>query len=68
MALLDTLEELNNARTHPLWILGGDFNMITRLGEKMGGRAKLEPESSHFKDFIQNNLLIDLQYSNGIYT
>ena len=53
--LLDTIAELNSKIIHPLWIMGGDFNMITRLEEKQGGRAKLENESGHFKDFIQNN-------------
>jgi len=33
-ALLKSLETLNSTRTHPLWITGGDFNMITRLEEK----------------------------------
>ena len=42
--------------------------MITKLKEKMGGRAKLEQEAGHFKDFIERNLLIDLQYCNGIHT
>ena len=67
-ALLDTMEILNNNRTHPLWILGGDFNKITMLEEKTGGRPRLEPESSHFKDFINRCWLIDLPFSNGIYT
>eukprot|EP00253_Pinus_taeda_P023643 PITA_23643 len=58
IALLDTIEALNFNRLHPLWIIGGDFNMIT----------KLEQENGHFKDFIQNNMLIDLQFCNGMHT
>jgi len=42
IALLNTIEALNNNRLHPLWIIGGDFNMITKLEEKLGGRNKLE--------------------------
>lgn len=42
IALLDTIEVLNFNRVHPLWIIGGDFNIITKLEEKQGGRAKLE--------------------------
>ena len=42
--------------------------MITKLEEKKGGRAKLGNESGHFKDFIQNNWLIDLKFSNGMHT
>eukprot|EP00253_Pinus_taeda_P005765 PITA_05765 len=68
IALLDTIEALNINRVHPLWITGGDFNMITKLEEKRGGRAKMEQENDHFKEFIQNNLLIYMESSNGIHT
>ena len=34
IALLNTIEVLNLHKVHPLWIIGGDFNMITRLEEK----------------------------------
>lgn len=37
MALLDTIEALSLYKFHPLWIIGGDFNMITKLEEKQGG-------------------------------
>lgn len=40
--LLDTIEALNNNRSHPLWIVAGDFNMITSSEEKIGGRHRLE--------------------------
>eukprot|EP00253_Pinus_taeda_P003053 PITA_03053 len=66
-ALLDTIEVLGNDRKHPLWIIGGDFNMITKLEEKIGGRNRLDPESSHFKEFIQNASLIDMPFSNGTF-
>jgi hypothetical protein len=52
IALLNTVEQLNSTRAHLLWILGGDFNMITNLDENRGGRAKLEADNTHFKDFI----------------
>lgn len=68
ITLLNTIEALNINRFHPLWIIGGDFNMITRLEEKQGARAKLEQENGHFKEIIQNNLLIDLQFYNGMHT
>ena len=67
-ALLNTIAGLNQNRIHPLWLIGGDFNMITRLEEKRGGRPKLETESSLFKNFIQNQQLIDLQFCNGLFT
>lgn len=66
--LLKTIEALNNHRTHPLWIIGGDFNMITKMEEKLGGRNRLEQETNYFKDFIHNASLIDLQFCNGKYT
>lgn len=47
--LLKLLETLNSTRTHPLWITGGDFNMITRLEGKKGGRRKMDSERSGFK-------------------
>eukprot|EP00253_Pinus_taeda_P002079 PITA_02079 len=66
--LLDNIEVLGNDRKHPLWIIGGDFNMITKLEEKIGGRNRLDPESSHFKEFIQNASLIDMPFGNGAFT
>ena len=66
--LLDTMAHLNLNRSHPLWIIGGDFNMILRMDEKTGGRSRSDSESSHFKNFINNNWLIDIPFSNGIFT
>lgn len=66
--LLHTLTTLNSSKSHPLWISGGDFDIITALEEKSGGRAKLEGDSIGFKDFIHENQLMDLQTSNGMYT
>eukprot|EP00253_Pinus_taeda_P030389 PITA_30389 len=68
VALLNTLEALNNNKRHPLWITGGDFNMITKLEEKIGGRNRLDPENSLFRDFIQNSFLIDMPFGNGTFT
>jgi len=68
IALIHTLEALNFNRRYPLWIVVGDFNMITKLEEKIGGRNKLEQENTHFKDFIQNASLIDMHYCNGTST
>ena len=42
--------------------------MITRLEEKRGGRIKLDCESMHFKNYIHNNMLIDMEFNDGIYT
>ena len=66
--LLKSLETLTSTRTHPLSITGGDFNMITRLEEEKGGRRKLDSERNCFKEYIQNNWLIDLPFDNGLFT
>jgi hypothetical protein len=44
--------------------MGGDFNLITSLNEKRGGIRHLDQDHLMFKDFIQNNQLIDLETSN----
>ena len=50
--ILNTLSVINSAIAHPLWIAGGDFNMITRLEEKRGGRNSGNMDGIHLKDFI----------------
>jgi len=52
--ILNTLLAIKTDRLHPLWISGGDFNMITRLEEKRGGRNRGNKEGNHLKDLIQN--------------
>ena len=66
--ILNTLDLINSKRSHPLWIIGGDFNMITKLEEKRGGRTKLDNDRTNLKNFIQNIWLIDMPFNNGIYT
>jgi len=68
LALLDTLTILNSNRQFPLWIGGGDFNFIRALEEKSGDREKLEGDSIGFRNYIQNNHLMDIHTSNGVYT
>lgn len=65
---LNTLTQINSERSHPLWITGGDFNVITRLEEKIGGRIKLDCESTHLKNYIHNNRIIHMEFNNGVYT
>eukprot|EP00253_Pinus_taeda_P023063 PITA_23063 len=60
--------QLNAERDFPLWVLGGDFNMIASMEEKKGGRCKINRDGSLLKDFIQNNWLIDLPTANSFYT
>lgn len=42
--------------------------MIKKLEEKRGGRVKLDNERTHFKNFIQENWLIDMSFNNGVFT
>eukprot|EP00253_Pinus_taeda_P006105 PITA_06105 len=66
--LLETISLLNEQRRFPLWIGGGDFNIIKSMDEKQGGRTRLDSDSSGFKHFIHNNRLMDVFTSNGIHT
>jgi len=51
-----------------MWIIGGDFNLITTLQEKKDGHYILTLKHLIFKDFIENNDMVDLETTNGIYT
>jgi len=53
--ILEHLSTLNSNRYHPLWIAGGDFNMIARMEEKQGGRDNGIRDGHLLKDFIQSN-------------
>jgi exonuclease III len=50
------------------WILGGDFNMILTLEEKIGGTKKLEQDSGKFRTLIDHLKLVDIENSNGTFT
>jgi exonuclease III len=50
------------------WILGGDFNMILMLEEKIGGTKKLEQDSGKFKTLIDQLKLVDIESSNDTFT
>lgn len=66
--ILNTLSDLNTDKPYPLWISGGDFNMIARKEENQGGRSRKNNEGNLLKDFIQTNWLVDVPSSNGIFT
>jgi len=66
--ILDDITLLNANRQHPLWILGGDFNMIATIEEKKGGRCKINRDGTLLKDFIHHNWLIDIPTANGLFT
>eukprot|EP00253_Pinus_taeda_P025264 PITA_25264 len=64
--ILDHLSTLNSNRHHPLWIAGGDFNMIVRMEEKQGDRDNGIRDGHLLKDFTQSNWLIDFPSNNGL--
>ena len=66
--LLDFIQWLIQEQAPHIDILGGDFNLITSLQDKRGGRSNLLEEDKLFKEFIDENNLIDLQTNNGIHT
>eukprot|EP00253_Pinus_taeda_P015037 PITA_15037 len=67
-AILENISQLNNGRRLPLWILGGNFNMIASSEEKKGGKCRINRDGTLLKDFIHNNWLIDILTANGIFT
>lgn len=66
--LLNTLSDLNRNRPLPLWISGGDYNMIASMDEKRGGRNKTNSDDGLLKNFINSNWLMDIPTNNGIAT
>lgn len=50
------------------WIVGGDFNLIRSLEEKMGGIRKPDQYMEMFNDMIDDIRLVDIQTINGVYT
>jgi hypothetical protein len=66
--LMQRLELIRTLVTTRNWILGGDFNMILSLEEKIGGTKKLEQDSSKFKTLIDHLKLVDIENSNGTFT
>jgi hypothetical protein len=50
------------------WLIGGDFNIILTLEEKMGGTKRLDQDSGKFITLIDQLNLIDIETRNGIFT
>lgn len=51
-----------------LWLLAGDFNLITSLEEKKGGMRREELEIEKFSDIQEELHLVDIPTINGKYT
>jgi hypothetical protein len=65
---LQNLKYLGNIMCRKRWILGGDFNMILSLEEKIGGIRRLDIESANFNSLIHTLQLIYMENINGEYT
>ena len=50
------------------WVVGGDFNLITSLEEKKGGRRCLEEECNIFCETIEGPSLVDITPGVGWFT
>ncbi|KAJ9703126.1 hypothetical protein PVL29_004763 [Vitis rotundifolia] len=53
--------------TYPLWCVGGDFNVIRRSSEKLGG-SSLTPSMKDFDSFIRECELLDPPLRNASFT
>ena len=50
------------------WIMGGEFNMITSMGENKGGRRIMDRFQEAFRDFLEQSQLVDMETGNKWYT
>ena len=46
------------------WIMGGDFNLITSLGEKKGGWRSMDILQEDFREFVEQIQLVDIETGN----
>ena len=51
-----------------LIIIGGDFNTILNMNEKIGGSLQISQSSKDFKIWCESQNLIDVPLKNGKYT
>ena len=65
---LKTLSNLKTCMPFEHWVVGGDFNLITSLEEKKGGRCCLEEECNLFRDTIEDLGLLDITPGVGWFT
>lgn len=50
------------------WLIGGDFNEISNLSEKEGGRARVQRQMDLFNEMMESCGLRDLGFSGDIFT
>ncbi|OVA14191.1 Endonuclease/exonuclease/phosphatase [Macleaya cordata] len=50
------------------WLFGGDFNVVSNLSERVGGRPSMCPNMVDFNDFMDGNGLVDSGYVGSKFT
>lgn len=65
---LKHIQTMRRIAREPLWIIGGDFNMIRELGEKRGGTRKEDQSMEEFNEMIRDQRLVDIPTTNGVHT
>ena len=46
------------------WIMGGDFNLITSLGENKGGWRSMDILQEDFREFVEQIQLVEIETGN----
>ena len=67
-AFLDFLGWVKDQFETGNWVIGGDFNLISNLGEKKGGRRSLDKFQEAFNDFLTQIPMVDMETGNGWFT
>ena len=50
------------------WVIGGDFNIISNIREKKGGRRSLDKFQEAFNNFFIQSPVVDMEIGNGWFT
>ncbi|GAV81939.1 Exo_endo_phos domain-containing protein, partial [Cephalotus follicularis] len=50
------------------WLIGGDFNTISKPSKKCGGRPYSNKSMDHFNSFIANSILLEISFLGDQYT
>jgi len=65
---LTNMQAIRRIIPGPLWIIGGDFNIIRTLGEKRGGARREDQSMEEFNEMIMEQRLVDIPTTNGVHT
>jgi len=66
--MLGKLYSLRNSIDKNKWIIRGDFNTITSLNEKKGGRCHLNLEEKYLDTLNEELNLVDMKTTNKLFT